>query len=89
MAQYATMLSQSTFSYDEDKGLFKTSIDLTTVTNFSDVQYNASVVKVMRYISETGEFKEVLCHTEITTSGILTIYAHEKFNLKVLIIKDL
>lgn len=89
MAQYATMVNQSTFSYDETKSLFKTSIDLNAVTGFNNVQYNASAVKVMRYITETGGFKEVICHTEITADGILTIYAHEKFNLKVLIIKDL
>lgn len=89
MAQYATTISQSTFTYDEEKGLYKTQIDLTTVTGFSDVMYNATMVKVMRYVAETGGFKEVMCHSEITATGILTIYAHEKFNLKVLIIKDL
>lgn len=89
MAQYSTTISQSAFAYDEARGLYKTQIDLTTVTDFDDVLYNATMVKVMRYVSETGTFKEVLCHSEITSTGILTLYAHERFNLKVLIIKDL
>lgn len=89
MAQYATMISQSTFVYDDVKGLYKTVINLNDITEFNNVQYNASMVKVMRYVAETGTFKEVICHCEITATGLMTIYVHEKFNLKVLILKDL
>lgn len=89
MTHYSSLISQSTFTYDSEKGLYKTQIDLSEIAGFENVQYNATMVKVMRYIAETGGFKEVLCHSEITADGLMTIYATERFNLKVLILNDL
>ena len=89
MAQYSATISQSTFAFDEDRQLYKTQIDLTQIEGFESVAYNATTVKVMRYVAETGTFKDVLFHSEITSTGVMTLWVHEKFNLKVLILKDL
>lgn len=88
MAQYATTISQSTFVFDETKQLYKTQIDTTTLSGFENATFNVSMLKVMRYDSDTRIFKDVVIHSEIDSNGILTIYADEKFNLKILIVTD-
>lgn len=87
MAQYGTTISQSSFVYDETTQLYKTQIDTSTIEDFNR-GFNITAIKVMRYISELQKFGEVLSYCEVDSSGILTIYAHERFNLKVLIVTD-